>query len=330
MSVSPSPERSGEVADAASSEANVPAREAVPARTPKRHWRWPMLLGLGLLWATSKGLPYGAQLAVGRFGGRIGHKVAHRARHAAEVNLELCFPGQSGAWRDDLVRRHFEALGMTVFELAAAWWGSERLHRRLLHLEGLEHVLAARESGRGVLFVTCHTTCHELCGGLLARELPVKPFAVYKPFKNPALQRIAHRARLRYASLVHRNHLRSVVRHLKSGGIVWYAPDQSEGRGGVLVPFFGEPKLVHTAPARLAKATGAAVMPLQTVRLPGGGGYRVIVRPPLADFPSGDDVTDAARIARVVEEQVELAPEQYSWYHRRFGKRPGLMSPYRD
>jgi KDO2-lipid IV(A) lauroyltransferase len=289
-----------------------------------------MLAGLALLWVTSKSLPYGAQLTLGGRLGRIAHKVAARTRHAAEVNLELCFPERDHAWRDDMVRRHFEALGMTVFELATAWWGSDRLHRRLLKLEGLEHVHAAKESGRGVLLVTCHTTCHELCGSLLSPHLPLEPYAVYKPFKNPALQRVAHRARQRYATLAHRNNLRGVVRHLKEGGLVWYAPDQSEGRpGGVLVPFFGEPKLVHTAPARLAQATGAAVMPVQTARLPRGKGYRVIVRPPLADFPSGDDLVDAARIARLIEEQVDLAPEQYSWYHRRFGKRPGLASPYR-
>jgi Kdo2-lipid IVA lauroyltransferase/acyltransferase len=290
---------------------------------------WPIVAGLGVLWALSKGLPYRAQLALGRAGGRIAHKVVRKRRHAADVNLALCFPERSQEWRDDLVVKHFEALGMTLFEMAAAWWGSDRLHRRLLRLEGMEHVRTAVRSGRGVLLVACHTTCHEICGRLISPHMPVKPWAIYKPFKNPAIQGVAHRARRRYATLAHRSHLRDVVRHLKDGGVVWYAPDQSEGRGGVLVPFFGEPKLVHTAPARLAKATGAAVIPLQTARLPGGG-YHVILRPPLEDFPNGDEVADATRIARLVEDQVRLAPEQYSWYHRRFGKRPGLESPYRQ
>jgi KDO2-lipid IV(A) lauroyltransferase len=87
------------------------------------------MAGLGLLWGTSRSLPYGAQLALGRVLGRIAHKVAHKPRHVAEVNLALCFPEQSQGWRDDLVRRHFEALGMTLFEMATAWWGSDRLHR---------------------------------------------------------------------------------------------------------------------------------------------------------------------------------------------------------
>lgn len=290
---------------------------------------WGMLAALGLLWITSKSLPYRAQLALGSRLGWIIERAAYARRHAAEVNLALCFPDWSPTRRAELVRRHFEALGMTPFELAAAWWGSERLHRRLLHLEGLEHIDEARRAGRGVLLVTCHTTCHELCACLIAPRLPLPPYAVYKPFKNPALQRVAHRARKRYAPLAHRNHLRAAVRHLRAGGLVWYAPDQSEGRpGGVQVPFFGEPKLVHTAPARLAGATGAAVIPLHTARLPRGEGYRVIVRPPLEGFPSGDDEADARRIVRMVEEQVDLAPEQYSWYHRRFRKRVGLANPY--
>jgi Kdo2-lipid IVA lauroyltransferase/acyltransferase len=298
--------------------------------SPVHPRQWPMLAGLGLLWALSKSLPYRAQLALAGRCGRIARKVAYKRRHVADVNLALCFPERSQDWRDDLVRRHFQSLCMTPFEMAIAWWGSERQHGRLLQLEGIEHVNAAHRQGRGVLLVTCHTTCHELCGCLLAGQLPQPPCAIYKPFKNPVLERAAHRGRQRYATLANRKHLRHVVRHLKAGGIAWYAPDQSEGRpGGVLVPFFGEPKLVHTAPARLARATGAAVMPLHNARLPGGKGYRVIVRPPLEGFPSGDDAADARRIIEIVEAQVELAPEQYSWYHRRFRKRLGLTNPYR-
>ena len=67
---------------------------------------------------------------------------------------------------------------------------------------------------------------------------------------------------------------------------------------------FGEPKAMNTGAARMARVTGALVMPIQQVRLPGTAGYRVIIQPPLECFPTGDEVTDATRLIRVVEEQV--------------------------
>jgi len=57
-------------------------------------------------------------------------------------------------------------------------------------------------------------------------------------------------------------------------------------------------------------------------RLPDAQGYELIVQPPLTDFPLDDETRAAAKMNRVVEEQVLLAPDQYMWLHRRFKTRP--------
>jgi KDO2-lipid IV(A) lauroyltransferase len=248
----------------------------------------------------------------------------------AEVNVALCFPELPASARQQRVARHFEALGIELFEMGLAWWGKRERLNRLLHLDGAEHLLQAHGEGRGVLLVSSHMTYHELTASLLAAHAPVRPMAILKPFKNPVLDRVATRGRERHARLIHRRHPLAALRYLKQGGLVWVAPDQSEGRGGVLVPFFGEPKVVSTGAARMAKATGALVLAVLQVRLPGSAGYRVIIKPPLEGFPTGDDVADAARLVRIVEEQVALAPDHYSWAHGRFRKRLGMLpSPYR-
>jgi KDO2-lipid IV(A) lauroyltransferase len=107
--------------------------------------------------------------------------------------------------------------------------------------------------------------------------------------------------------------------------------DHAEGsRRSVLVPFLGELKAMPTGPARLAEMTGAVALPVLMVRKPGNAGYRLVLLPPLRDFPSKDSEADALKMIHVVEEQVEMAPEQYSWAHPRFRKRRGqLPSPYR-
>jgi KDO2-lipid IV(A) lauroyltransferase len=298
--------------------------------TPLWHPRyWPVHVGLALLRFIVTVLPFAALIRLGVWMGWLAYVFAPRRRHVAKVNIQLCFPALSASARAQRVRRHFEALGTQLLEMGLSWWGNRDHLERLLHLEGREHLERAHAQGRGVLLLSCHMTYHELAGCLLSPHVPVFPMAIYKPFKNPVVDRAAIRGRARYTRLVHRRHPLAALRYLKQGGVVWYAPDQSEGKGGVLVPFFGEPKVMNTGTARIAKSTGALVMPVQQVRLPGSAGYRVIVGPPLEGFPTGDDVADATRLIRVIEEQVELAPDHYSWAHTRFRKRLGLLpSPY--
>jgi len=62
---------------------------------------------------------------------------------------------------------------------------------------------------------------------------------------------------------------------------------------------------------RLAKITGAAVVPFVTRQRPGGAGYAATFHPAWQDFPSDD-----------VEAEVLKMPEQYYWLHKRCKTRP--------
>jgi KDO2-lipid IV(A) lauroyltransferase len=117
--------------------------------------------------------------------------------------------------------------------------------------------------------------------------------------------------------------LRAIVRSLRKGKVVWYAPDQDFGRErSVFAPFMGVETATLTATARLAKLSGAPIVPFYSERLPGNQGYLIKILPELENFPSGDDVTDATLVNQVIEQQVRAAPEQYLWLHRRFKTRP--------
>ena len=115
---------------------------------------------------------------------------------------------------------------------------------------------------------------------------------------------------------------------LKANEPVWYAPDQAyRNKGAQMVPLFGIACATNTATSRLAKMTGAVVLPYFPERLAGGRGYRMIILPPLENFPSDDSIADATRFHHLIEAQVARAPEQYLWIHRRF---KGLSDDYPD
>ena len=124
--------------------------------------------------------------------------------------------------------------------------------------------------------------------------------------------------------------IRASVKAMKSGRPFYYLPDVSgRRRDSIFVPFFGIPTATVTAIPRLARATGAVLVPCITRMLPGEQGYRVEIGAPWTDYPTADLDADVARINACIEAAVRTMPEQYFWVHRRFKKQPdGARSPY--
>jgi KDO2-lipid IV(A) lauroyltransferase len=242
-------------------------------------------------------------------------------RRIAARNLALCFPALDAAARASLLRQHFAALGIGLFEFARAWWGSVAPLRRGLQVEGLEHVEAARAGGRGVIVISGHFTTLEICGRLLCDHVPLA--GMYRPHAQAAMEWAVKRGRLRYAAAMFgRDELRPALRHLKQGGLLWFAPDQDTRRGdSVFVPFFGRPASSLTSTHQLARLSGAAVLAFAHVRRPDGG-YTLRLSPAFADFPSEDAVVDTARVMAAIEGMARAAPAQYLWIHRRFKRQP--------
>ncbi len=114
--------------------------------------------------------------------------------------------------------------------------------------------------------------------------------------------------------------VRSMMRSLRKGRVLWYAPDQDYGpQDSVFVPFFNIPTATITATSRISAMAKAAVIPISFVR--DSGRYKVTVYEPL-DIPSGDDVQDATQFNEWVESIAKQYPEQYLWLHKRFKTRP--------
>jgi KDO2-lipid IV(A) lauroyltransferase len=112
---------------------------------------------------------------------------------------------------------------------------------------------------------------------------------------------------------------------------VWYAPDQAyRKKGAEMVQFFHLPAATNTATSRLARMTGAAVLPYFPERLPGSRGYRMVIQPMLENFPTDEPAADARRFNELIEAQVRRSPAQYLWIHRRFkGLTPDYPNYYR-
>jgi KDO2-lipid IV(A) lauroyltransferase len=289
-----------------------------------RHW--PAWLGVGVIWLVAK-LPYPALLALGRGVGRLAMLIRNERRRVAARNIALCYPALDAAQQRRLLDAHMRDLGVMLVEFALGWMGSDRALDRLpVHIDGLEHLAAARAQGKGVLLVGGHFSHLELCARLVSRRIRIA--GMYRRMDSAVFEWVVLRARLHYAeAMFDKDDLRGTVKYLRAGGTLWYAPDQDmRSKDSVFVPFFGVPAATITATHHLARLSGAAVVPFFHHRLPGGG-YALRLEAPLADFPSADITADTARVNIAIERMVREAPEQYLWVHKRFKSRPAGEPP---
>lgn len=243
-------------------------------------------------------------------------------RKIAERNVSMAFPELPEAERDEIVRRHFRFLGEMLAEGAMAWSRPGTLDERFGTVEGLEHLEAARATGKGILLLTGHATSLELGGRLLCERWPT--WGVYRPQRNTAVEAFQNQGRLRYAQgMFKRDELRAMVRHLRSGKLLWYAPDQDFGpQRSVFVPFFGIETATATGIANMARMGNAVVLPMWPMRDPETGRVHVTIEAPFEDFPSGDDVRDLAQYNDFLERHIRRDPAQYFWVHQRFKTAP--------
>lgn len=299
----------------------MPKSTASPLYAP-RHW--PSWLVAGLMRIVLL-LPYPVVMAFGRGLGRLVKGLAGRRVRIARINLALCYPDMSEAERERLIDANFAAMGMGVMEIGMAWWWSrKRLERLLVAVEG-EQYLPAPGDRQGTIFLTAHFSSLELSGRYLGHRTP--SHAMYRRNENPVIQALFERYRTRFTlGIIDRNDVRSMVKALKAGEGVWFAPDQNFAhKGKVFADFMGIPAATITATSRFAQMTGARAIPFVLLREQGG--YRLVIEPPMEDFPSDDAQADTRRINDIYTRWVQRAPEQYNWIHRRFKTRPPGEAP---
>jgi len=276
-------------------------------------------------------LPLRWQYTLGRGVGRLLKNIIVSRRHVVRQNIKYCFPNLDSVQREKLLRQHYDDVGISVFETTFAWNASNKRFKRVIQYEakGLEHLETARKTGQGILLLSGHFLPMELTGRIFHEYGDFK--VVARLHQNIAFEQVISRGRLRYINgIIDRNNMKTMIHYLRSGGILWYAPDQDFGpKRSVFANFMGVPTAALKATSRLAALGNAVIVPCCFARLPNTVGHLYgEIYPPLEPSSVGNEVADAQLYNDYMGNFIRRFPSQYLWLHKRFKTRPKGEPPF--
>ena len=281
---------------------------------------------MGLLFRLLSGLPLALLHALGALLGWVVYLSSATYRRRFKANV-----AQAGLpWAS--ARPAIAAAGRMAAELPWLWVGQRgKPLGAALQWDGGELIAAALAEKRGLVMLTPHMGCFEICAQAIAERFttPEAPITVlYRPARQASLRDVMAGSRERPglatapASLAG---VRQMIRALRKGEVIGLLPDQVPPDGlGVWAPFFGQPAYTMTLAARLVQQTGAALLLIWGERLPGGAGFVVHVLPAPRIEKDASTEDGAATINSSMESLIRRAPGQYLWGYHRYKQPRGL------
>jgi len=256
------------------------------------------------------------------------YRMFGRLRRVGVRNLELALPEASQAERTRILRGVYRSLGRQLVEFCRMSRYTPENTRGWIRTEGLEHYLAARARGNGVLIVTGHLGAWELSS--FYHSLMGYPMGmVIRRLDNRRLDDYVNKIRCLHGNRVlHKDDFaRGLLTAMRGGETVGILMDTNMSPPqGVFVEFFGRLACTASGLARVALKTGAAVLPGFMVWEAAEQKYVLRFGPELKFTKTDDLEADALAAtqmcAAATEEWIRRYPDQWLWIHRRWKTRP--------
>tara|TARA_B100000989_G_scaffold294316_1_gene273229 strand:- start:235 stop:1089 length:855 start_codon:yes stop_codon:yes gene_type:complete len=283
---------------------------------------------VSLGWVVSR-MPLRAIFQLGAVLGTLYLFFGARRRRIARRNIELCFNDLSSKERSKLLRDNFKESGIGLLESLIPWLNPGRDLKKHFEITGLDHLKGALSKNKGVILIGAHFTSIDICCQPLSELESVA--IIYRKNKNPVWEHLQTQGRLNFFDhVIDRGDMRKILKHLRSGKIIWYAPDQDYGiKHSVFVPFFGIKAATITATERIASSNGSPVLCFSVKRDNKRCKWSLLFDKEIKNFPAESSSESARILNNALEKIIRERPEQYLWMHRRFKTRPsGEVSFY--
>ncbi len=272
--------------------------------------------------------PRGIARSIGALIGRVALLLTPRLRRTGHRNLALAFPEKTEAAREQILRKLYRNLGWLLAEFCQMPGYTPEKTKSFIRYDGLEHYLAARDQGKGVLILTGHLGAWELSSfyhSLMGNPMSI----VIRRLDNPLVDNLVNRIRCLHGNQVlHKDDFaRGLLAAMRRGETVGILMDTNmTPPQGTFVDFFGHLACTGSGLARIAAKTNAAVLPGFLLWDQAAKGYVLRFAEPLrlsiGDDAEADAMANTALFTRVIEDYIRQYPDQWLWVHRRWKTRP--------
>jgi KDO2-lipid IV(A) lauroyltransferase len=251
-----------------------------------------------------------------------------RLRRVGVRNLELAFPELSTKARRKILKGVYLHLGWQLVEFCRMTRYTAQNTRGWMRTEGLEHYLAAKAHGKGVLIITGHLGAWELSAfyhSLMGHRMGM----LMRNLDNRRLDAFVNGIRCLHGNFtISKDDFgRGLLKAVRAGETVGILMDTNmTPPRGVFVPFFGIAACAGTGLAHIARQTGAAVLPGFMLWEPAERRY-VLRFGPEVEIPrtadrAADILEGTRRATAAIESWIRRYPDQWLWIHRRWKTRP--------
>ncbi|MBI5638294.1 MAG: hypothetical protein HZA03_10035 [Nitrospinae bacterium] len=248
-----------------------------------------------------------------------------RVRIAVE-QLRPLFPDAPDSQLEKIFHDSFKNLGRFCAEFC---WipelGAENLDRHI-RFEGMEHLERAYARGKGVVLVWAHYDQFEGVNAVLAVK-GYKVHSVIREVDNPWIDDMLDGIRESRGQKVIKRERAAVdiIARLREGCIVTIAADQNTIYNNLYTKFLGRWASTFKSPAVVSLRTGAAVIPVYSVRH-ADDSHTAHLLPEVALKRTGDLKRDifniTQRLADIQADFIRRRPEFWLWIHRRWKTQP--------
>jgi len=265
-------------------------------------------------------IPFRLQVFFGKIIGKLIYPFMTELKKTAYSNISNCFPDKKQSQVTLLVKQHFEAIGISLFETANAYYANDKKIEKMLIIKNEQYFTDALNKEGGIILLCSHFM--PLMLGSRALLIKHTIANIYRPQNNKLFDQIMVRGYVKNgAVMIKSTDTRSIMKAIRNSLPIWYAPDQDLGKNNsIFAPLFGIQTATASATSRLAKNNNTRVIPYSFIRVKDG--YEMSFEKPLKNYPSGDATKDASKTNQILEKQILKNPEQYLWIHRRFKTRP--------
>lgn len=252
-----------------------------------------------------------------------------RPTKVARLNIQRCFPQLSPQQHNQLLQSSMRHFGCTAFEIPLVWRRSQDwLMTKVVAVTGEQHLIAARDKGKGVVLIAPHLGNWEVISRWITNYMPMT--ALYAPPKKASLEQIMLDGRTQTgATLLPANSrgVAGVIKALKQGECSAILPDQVPPKNsGAFAPFYGYPVRTMTLVSNLIIKSEATAIFVCALRVKNG--WHIHILPAEAQLYDDDLEQSLLALNAGIEQCVALAPAQYQWEYKRFKSLPEGSEPF--